>query len=237
MQSSSWTRLDGGPSLYVATPHAPSKGSVIVAQEIFGVSAHVREMCDHLAREGFTAIAPDFYWRSGERLEFGYDDAGRASAMEHMRSLTREGVLADLAAARATVEGKPAIVGFSLGGHIALLAATEAPYVLAVDFYGGWTVDGGVPLATPEPPLASAYAIAAYGTPVMVLAGDRDKLIGDEEWAAIGARLTNYGVSHERVRYPGVHHGFMCADRADWDAEAASDAWSRVIGALEKRFG
>lgn len=237
LQSSSWTRLGDGPSIYVATPHAPSKGTVLVAHEIFGISAHIREMCDHLAREGFTAVAPDFYWRLGERLEFRYDDEGRGRAMDAMRALTREGVLADLAAVRETIEGKPAIVGFSMGGHIALLAATEAPYTLAVDFYGGWTVHGGVPLALPQPPLSAAYAIAAYATPVMVLAGDRDKLIGDEDWALIGDRLTDYGVSHERVRYPGVEHGFMCADRDDWDADAAADAWSRVIGALGKRFG
>ncbi|MEV0648490.1 dienelactone hydrolase family protein [Phytomonospora sp. NPDC050363] len=232
-----WTTLDEGLSAYVATP-AESRGTVLVAAEIFGVSGHVRDMCDSLARRGYTAAAPDFYWRAGPRLEFGYDDEGRAEAMEHMRGLSRENVLADLEAARALAgDAVPAIVGFSLGGHIALLAATAAPYVLAVDFYGGWTIDGGVPLAEPEPPLADAASIAAYGTPVMILAGADDHLIGDDEWNRIGQRLTNYGVSHERVRFAGVKHGFMCKDRPEWDEAVAHDAWERVVAALRKRLG
>ncbi|GIG71370.1 dienelactone hydrolase family protein [Phytomonospora endophytica] len=235
--TTAWTALGEGRSAYVATP-AESRGTVLVAAEIFGVSGHVRDMCDGLAREGFTAVAPDFYWRDGTRLEFGYDDAGRTEAMAHMRRLDRDGVLADLAAAR-TLAGDtvPAIVGFSLGGHIALLAATEAPYALAVDFYGGWTIDGGVPLAEPAPPLAEAASIAALGTPVLLLAGAEDHLIGDDEWERIGRRLTNYGVSHERVRYAGIKHGFMCAERPEWDEAIAHDAWQRMTDTLRKRLG
>ncbi|HEY1179008.1 MAG TPA: alpha/beta fold hydrolase [Phytomonospora sp.] len=235
--TTAWTELGDGLSAFVATP-AESRGTVLVGQEIFGVSGHIRHMCESFARKGFTAVAPDFYWRDGPRLEFAYDDAGRAEAMAHMRRLTREHVLADLAAARTLAgDAVPAIVGFSLGGHIALLAATEAPYALAVDFYGGWTIDGGVPLAEPEPPLADAAFIAALGTPVLLLAGADDHLIGEDEGDRIGRRLTDYGVSHERVRYAGIKHGFMCDERPEWDEAIAYDAWHRVIEALLKRLG
>ena len=235
--TTAWTELGDGLSAYVATP-AESRGTVLVAPEIFGVSGHIRDMCDGLAREGFTAVAPDFYWRDGHRLEFGADDHGRDEAMTHMRRLNRENVLADVAAARALAgDAVPAIVGFSLGGHIALLAATAEPYALAVDFYGGWTIDGGVPLAEPEPPLAEAASIAALGTPVLLIVGAEDHLIGEDEWDRIGRRLTNYGVSHERVRYAGIKHGFMCADRPSWDEAIAHDAWERVAEALRKRLG
>src|SRR6195256_1162916 len=43
---------------YRADPSGPSKGGVAVIQEIFGVNHHIRAVCDRLAGEGSTAVAP-----------------------------------------------------------------------------------------------------------------------------------------------------------------------------------
>jgi carboxymethylenebutenolidase len=44
-------------------PQAARAPAVLVLQEIFGVNAFVREVCDRFADAGFFAIAPDLFWR------------------------------------------------------------------------------------------------------------------------------------------------------------------------------
>lgn len=41
---------------YRADPSGPSKGGIVVIQEIFGVNHHIRAVCDKLASEGLSLI-------------------------------------------------------------------------------------------------------------------------------------------------------------------------------------
>lgn len=238
----SWTSLrQQGPEAYVATPtQLPCRGAIVVGMEIFGVTRHIRTICDRLALEGYAAVAPDFHWRETRRAEFSYDSEGRAQAMGLTLKLRRENVLSDVADARAhalkfgRIGAGTAIVGFSLGGHIAALAATRIPFDLAVSFYGGWTLDGGIPLAQPAAPLTESDAIARHGTFVLGIVGDRDHLISADEWRRLGERLKTAGVAHDLVTYPGALHGFCCDERDQtFDAGACADAWCRLLDALK----
>src|SRR5271167_889807 len=89
--------VDDGTSMrcYVARPSgaATSRG-LIVCQEAYGVNAHIREVTERLARQGFLAIAPELFHRTGPGFEGRYDDI--SSAMTHMHALTDEGMAADL---------------------------------------------------------------------------------------------------------------------------------------------
>jgi carboxymethylenebutenolidase len=160
-----------------------------------------------------------------------------------MQRLDRENVLADVSAALAAATARAggagtAMVGLSMVGHIAVLAATRIRLDLAATFYSGWTLHGGIPLAEPSPPLADAAAIAANGTFVLGFVGGDDFLIPADEWRDIDARLTAEGVAHELISYPGVPHGFCNEDRPDvFDATASADAWQRLFGALRNRVG
>ena len=235
-----WVRLGDGPDAYVAAPrgHLPL-GAVVAGAEMFGLTDHARGVCDRLARAGYAVVAPDFYWRDTRLAKLGYDDAGRAEGRRLMNGLDREEVLADVGAAldAATLNadtGGTAIVGLSLVGHIAMLAATRIPLNLAVNFYGGWTLSGGIPLADP-PPLAHSAAIAANGTYVLGFVGSEDFLISKDEWREIDERLTADGVAHELISYPGVAHGFCNDERPEtFDAHATADAWQRVTLALQE---
>src|SRR6266581_2225233 len=132
--------------------------------------------------------------------------------------------------------GGRAMVGLSMAGHIAVLAATRIPLDVAVTFYGGWTLDGGIPLAEPDPPLAHSAAIAANGTFVMGFVGDQDFLVTPDEWQAIDERLTSTGVQHELISYPGAAHGFANEERPEtYDKAATDDAWQRVLQVLSER--
>jgi len=237
-----WIRLGDGPDAYVAAPQGrEAVGAVVTGAEMFGLTGHARAVCERLARAGYAAVAPDFYWRESRQVRLGHDDAGRAAGRQLMQTLTQDGVLADVSAAldvaasRANGGGR-AMVGLSMVGHIAVLAATRIPLDVAVTFYGGWMIDGGIPLAEPEPPLAHADAIAANGTFLLGFVGGDDFLISADEWRRIDERLTGSGVMHELISYPGVAHGFANDVRPDTYSQfAADDAWQRVLAVLGER--
>lgn len=168
--------------------------------ELFGVTAWVRKVCERLAAAGYAAVAPDYYWRQARRADLGYDDHGRKEGFRLLGRLTRQGVAADteaaLAAGAALGAGPArAFAGFSLGGHLGVLAATRLPLDTVISCYGGWTLDGGIPPAEPEPPLtpAGAAAIAGHGTTLIGIVGGRDFLISADEWQRLGRRLQQAG--------------------------------------------
>ncbi|MER6145536.1 dienelactone hydrolase family protein [Streptomyces sparsogenes] len=239
--SARWTRLSDGPDAYVATPsEGKPAATVVVGMELFGITAWVQRVCERLAAAGYAVVAPDFYWRQARRADLGYDDVGRKEGFRLLGHLSREGVAADTDAALAfgrELGAGPAraFAGFSLGGHLGILAATRLPLDTVISCYGGWTLDGGIPLAEPEPPLALAGAqvLAGHDTMVLGLVGGQDFLISADEWQRLGRRLAQAGVRHELLDYPHAEHGFLCEDRPDsYDPNASADAWERILKAL-----
>lgn len=237
-----WMRLDSGADAAVAVPDQPARGAVVVCGELFGVTDYVTGILTRLADAGFVAVAPDFYWRNGRRQVIAYDEAGRERGFALMATLSAEEVVADIIAARALAldhaggAGGTAVLGFSAGGHLSVLAATRLRFDLLGSFYGPWTLHGGAPLSEPNPPLDQAEAIAGFGTEMLGAVGDQDHVISQPEWKQIEERLTEAGVVHELVTYPGRPHGFLCPDRpATYDADADADVWRRLLTALDRR--
>ena len=60
---------------YLATPEAGTGPGVIVVQEWWGLNPQIKRVCDRLATEGFTALAPDLY--HGELAGHDGDGQGR----------------------------------------------------------------------------------------------------------------------------------------------------------------
>src|ERR1700694_5340234 len=119
------TKVSDGTSmrLYVARPAgaAPTRG-LLVMQEAFGVNAHIRDVTERFAREGFLAVAPELFHRTGAGFEGKYDDFG--SAIAHMKELRDPAMEADFRAAhdwlRANgIAGSSPIgaIGFCMGGR------------------------------------------------------------------------------------------------------------------------
>ena len=70
---------------YRADPKGPSKGGIVVIQEIFGVNHHIRAVCDRLAEEGYTAVAPALFDRTEKGFECGYTPDEMASGAQVRR--------------------------------------------------------------------------------------------------------------------------------------------------------
>jgi carboxymethylenebutenolidase len=217
---------------YLARPAAGAgdRPGVVVAMELFGVDAHVRGVCEDLARRGFTALAPDFYHRVQPGAELSHDEAGRARGFELLPRLTRAGVVADTAAALAALESLGAdpagMLGLSAGGHLTYYAATALDIPNAVVCYGGWlTGNPDLPVTGPEPTLSLTPRISGR---LLYLVGAEDHVIGPEEQRRIEAALEAAGRRHAFVAYPGAGHSFLRSDSpAVADALTRIDTWLR----------
>ncbi|HWI13006.1 MAG TPA: dienelactone hydrolase family protein [Burkholderiales bacterium] len=228
---------DGAMSAFQAMPEGAEQApALVIAQEAFGVNGHIKEVCRRFAREGYVALAPDLYHRSGAMLTFGYDDARRR---EPFSALTNEGITVDVKAALAYLAhlpeadaGRIGIVGFCVGGFVAFLAACRTDVATAVCFYGGGMVKKREGLKL-EPVLSETDAIKV---PVLCFFGGKDASIPADEVAAIRNRLGMQAREHEVVVYPDAQHGFFCDERGSYDGEAAQDAWRRTTAWLELRL-
>ena len=125
---------------YRADPAGSSKGGVVVIQEIFGVNKHIRAVCDRLAGEGYTAVAPALFDRTSKGFECGYTPDEIANARKFVANPNWDAMLKDTQAAidELKKEGPVAIVGFCMGGTVAFLAACKLNGLsAAVCYYGG----------------------------------------------------------------------------------------------------
>jgi carboxymethylenebutenolidase len=217
---------DGPMPASLATPDGEPRGGVVVIQEAFGLTPHIVDVTRRLAAEGWLAVAPALFHRQGAPV-FDYDDY--ASLGPVIQALTGPGIVADVEAAIGELAGRgiPAahtgIVGFCMGGSVALLAGTRFPLGAAVTFYGGGVLEGrfGLPSLVEQAPDLRAPWLGLYG--------DLDKGIPVEQVEALRTAAAGASVPTEIVRYAGADHGFNCDDRASFHPEAAADAWSRAL--------
>jgi carboxymethylenebutenolidase len=226
-------------SAYLARPaDASPRGIVLVGFEMFGLSRYIRSVTDRIASLGYTAVAPDFYHRSGDRIDLPETAEGREQGFQLLAALDRDEVTADARAilAHLTEPGEPAapaaMVGLSLGGHIAYAIAPQLPLAALALFYPGWLTQADTGLSRPEPLLELTPQIAAHGTPVLFLIGEHDQLYTPAELDQISQRLVADHVDHEMVIYPDAPHGFFCHERDSYRPQAAEDAFKRLTRLL-----
>ena len=227
-------RLAEGGTLggYLARPsEAGPHPAVLVFMEIFGINSHIRDVTERVAREGYAALAPDIFHRTGPGVELGYDDGGFAKGFELLNQLKSDEVISDARAAIAFLRGRDDVrgdrigcMGFCIGGHMAYLTACETDVKATASFYGGG-------IAAPEGLGGGASTLSRTGKitgKILCLFGGKDEYIPNDEVEAIRSALDEADVRHDTVVYPGAQHGFHCDQRDSYEAEAARDAWQRV---------
>jgi carboxymethylenebutenolidase len=209
--------------------------AIIVVQEAFGVNDHIRNITERFATQGYYAVAPELFHRSGSP-EVAYDDF--PAAMAPMGELNRKGLTEDLlATSKFLVQaGYPkaatGVVGYCMGGSVAFYAATLDIVGAAASFYGGGVKTGrfGLP---PLLELASELHSAWIG-----LYGDLDKGIPVEQVEALRAASAKSTYASEVHRYPDAEHGFNCDARAPVYNEAASlDANANTLRFFDENLG
>ena len=228
------TTDEGAMPVYEAMPEGAARGAVIVVQEAFGVNDHIEDVTRRFSAEGYHAVAPHLFHRSGDP-RLGYDDFSQV--MPNMKELNAEGIhqdldatLAHLAAAGFETE-RVGVVGFCMGGTVAFVAATQDRLGAAVTFYGGGVATGrfGYP--------SQVEAAAELQTPWLGLYGDQDKGIPVDEVEELRRAADPLDVPTEVVRYSDADHGFHCDARDSFHREAAADGWSRTLAWFVEHLG
>ena len=129
-------------SAYVSIPEVPNGHAVIVLQEIFGVTPHIREVADRYAQEGYLAIAPDLFWRMEPGLSLSHSKEDIKRAFSFLEQFSEALGVQDIgctithAKAQPGIDGGVAIVGMCLGGKLAYLSASRLPVGASLAFYG-----------------------------------------------------------------------------------------------------
>jgi carboxymethylenebutenolidase len=220
--------------LSVQAPANDRRGGVLVIQEAFGVNEHIEDVCRRLADAGWLAVAPHLFHRTGDP-KLGYDDFTQVAP--HMQALTPETIGEDLAAAfdhfaNAGVGlSHTGVVGFCMGGTLALYTATQREVGAAVTFYGGGVAAGrfGLPSLIELAPKLKAPWLGLYG--------DLDKGIPVEDVEQLRVAAAASGQETELVRYPDAEHGFNCDVRSSYHAPSAADAWQRMLAWFDDHLG
>ncbi len=209
---------------YLATPEGGAGPGLVVIQEWWGLVPHIKDVCERFAAAGFMALAPDLY--HGEATTEP-DEAGKL-----MMGLRLEQAIKDMSG---TVDAllerssgdRVGVVGFCMGGGLALILATRRPQAVAAcaSFYGV------IPWEGAEPDWSTLPA------GVQLHVGDQDSM-AKAYVDQLRQKLGSLGKEYEAFVYPGCDHAFFNDERPEvYDAEAAGLAWNRMIRLFNDRLG
>jgi carboxymethylenebutenolidase len=212
----------GSASGYLASQTSGKGPGVMVIQEWWGLIDQVKGTTDMFAREGFNALAPDFY--HGKSARIGEPDAATKLMMEldiDRAAKDARGAARYLASHPKTSSKKIGVIGFCMGGMLALMTGTVAPDVVGaiVDCYG-------------VPPRKKPDYATLKGISVLGIFGGKDH--GIEALPGLEADLKAAGVPFEKVIYPNADHAFLNEQRPEVHRpDDAKDAWPKIIAFLK----
>lgn len=197
---------------YKAVPVGPSKGGLVVIQEIFGVNHHIRNVTDRFAALGYTALAPALFDRAERGIDIGYDDAAIDRGVKLRAAIKLEDTLLDVATAIDALKGagKIGVIGYCWGGSLAFLSATRlSGLACAVGYYGG---------------MIAAHAQEKPKAPVLLHFGEHDHGIPMTDVQKIRAARPE-----TRIFTYNAGHGFSCDERASFDKASHEQALARTL--------
>jgi carboxymethylenebutenolidase len=198
---------------YFAEADVPTRGAIVLIQEIFGVNSHIKSVADDYADQGFHVIAPALFDRVQPDLELGYNPDDAKRGMQAIQQIGMEAALKDVEASMDHArlhwaQLKVGVLGFCLGGSLAWLSATRLDPAAVVCYYGGQIAKNAAD--TPR-------------RPVMMHFGAKDPHIGPDEIEKI------------RRAHPEIPlfvydagHGFNCDQRKDFEPVSAGIARQRT---------
>lgn len=226
------TAADGGTfDAYVSMPDSDMPvGAVVVIQEIFGVNAVMREICDQLAQAGFIAVCPDLFWRQKPGIQLtDKSEAEWAQAFDLYKGFDVDLGIIDLKATVAAAReldgctGKVGTLGYCLGGRLAYLMACRSDTDCNVSYYG---------VAIDEN-LSEADNIMQ---PLLMHVAEKDKFVPPAAQQKIVDRFKDSNLVQVNI-YEGQDHAFARTGGEHYDAESARLANFRTADFLATYLG
>ena len=190
---------------------------VVVIQEWWGLVPHIEDVADRFAAEGFTALAPDLYHGESSTEP---DGAGKI-----MMALNLQTAAKDLSGAvdlllQRTGRDAVGVVGYCMGGGLALVLATQRPDAVkaAAPYYGviPW------PTAQPDWSALDAKVVGEYA--------EKDDFANPDAVRALESQLRELGKDVTMHIHAGAEHAFFNDSRPEvHDAAASTEAFSRTV--------
>ncbi|TAK34054.1 MAG: dienelactone hydrolase family protein [Chloroflexota bacterium] len=214
----------GRTRAYLSLPPSGQGPGVVVIHEWWGLGDQICGVADRLARAGFVALVPDLYHGEIAREP---DEAGKLMMALNMKQVAQDltGAAKYLLAQPDVTSKRVGVIGFCMGGQLALYGATTAPelYGAVVDMYGIH------PNAKPD--------YAKLGAPVLGLFGAKDTSLPPAAVNQLEQTLLREGIETQFHIYPNVGHAFMNERRPEaYDAQMAEDAWGRIVTFFRSRL-
>jgi carboxymethylenebutenolidase len=211
------TTSRGATTAYVARPETPATGGIVLIQEWWGINDHIRDIAGRYANEGYLCVAPDLY---RGKVAADPEEASalmQALAIDDGMETIRKAI--DAAKENYGVQSF-GITGYCMGGTYALRAACEIPELAAAaPFYGD---------------IPEEEVLAKLKVPTLFIAGLRDAWINPEKVNGLKEAARKFKLPVEVVSYDADHAFFNDTRPQVYDADAAADAWRRVLEHFRK---
>ena len=209
---------------YLAAPDGGSGPALVVIQEWWGLVDHIKDVCDRFAAEGFVALAPDLY---RGRAVSEPDEAGKA-----MMAMKLDEAAKDMSGAvdevrRRAGQEHVGVIGFCMGGGLALVLATRRPDAVAavVPCYGviPW------PDAQPDYSAMTAAVDGHYA--------ELDTSFPPDVANALGEQLRALGKDAAITVHPGAEHAFFNDTRPEvYNAQESAKLWASALSFFRRHL-
>lgn len=222
-----FTRPDGkkAPGYYTEGTGGAGAPGVVMLEEWWGVTDHIKRTADTLAAAGFRVLVPDFY--RGRVAAVG-DEANHLMEGLDFGDAATQDARGAAQYLKSTGSKKVGVIGFCMGGALTLLAAMHVPeFDAAVSFYGYPPPEGGDP-GSIKIPVQGHWA----------LHDEHFSIAGVDK---IEARMNEAGVPHEFYRYD-AQHAFHNPNQpghaglGHYKEDLAKQAWARSVEFLKKNL-
>jgi carboxymethylenebutenolidase len=226
---------DGQMTTFVSYPEGDGPLPVAVLfMDGVGYREQVKTNARRFAADGYFVVAPDLFYRSGEKLSFDFsrlsDPAYRQQLTEVVSNVTPERALEDVEAVLATIADDPAAaagprvaVGYCLGARLALhaAAASGGEFVAVAGIHPGALVT--------DQPDSPHLELAEVSSELYFAFAENDQSATAENVDLFRAEMDRQGVAGVVERLPATTHGFAMADLPVYDEAAAERHFERTL--------
>jgi carboxymethylenebutenolidase len=197
----------GGMPAFVARPADAGRHPVVILiHERYGLVPHTLDLAKRCARDGYVAMAPNFFYR--------HPDQKALNAGDSRYPMTDTEALELLAAAMATIKDDPAadtaqvaVAGYCQTGRHPLVFAAEVKITAAVVWYGAAAKREWLVSDTNHKPMEDM--IAAIDCPVFGAFGGADHIISLDDVQRFRNTLEQHKKSYDIHVYADAPHGWL----------------------------